>query len=87
MLHKRAKFLGGRTARPKHRSSSGTTAMKAARDASPSRPALSGPAAAVLVALAGAALVAIGLLLVGVRGASVGQWTPALPAVSGAMAS
>jgi hypothetical protein len=56
--------------------------MKAARDASSPCPVLSGPAAAVLVALAGAALVAIGLLLVGARETNVGQWTPVLPALA-----
>jgi hypothetical protein len=39
--------------------------MKAVSESSP--PDLTGPAAAVLVALAGAALVAIGLLLVAVQ--------------------
>jgi hypothetical protein len=39
---------------------------------------LSGPAAAVLVALAGAALVALGLLLIGARETKVGQWAPGL---------
>jgi hypothetical protein len=39
--------------------------MHAATDPSPLRSGWSGPAAAVLVALAGAALVALGLLLVG----------------------
>jgi hypothetical protein len=87
MLHKRPTFLGGRAARPKHRSTSGTKAMKAARDTTPFRPVLSGPAAAVLVALAGAALVALGLLLVGVRESRVSQWMPAAPATSHATTS
>jgi hypothetical protein len=39
---------------------------------------LSGPAAAVLVALAGAALVARGLRRVGARETKVGQWAPGL---------
>jgi hypothetical protein len=70
-----------------HSITPGTNAMKAASDPSSLPPHLSGPAAAVLVALAGAALVAVGLLLVGVREVKVGQWPPALPVVSGAMAS
>jgi hypothetical protein len=38
---------------------------------------LSGPAAAILITLAGAALVAVGLLLVGARDATrVGLWAP-----------
>jgi hypothetical protein len=53
--------------------------MKAASESSPLPPVLSGPAAAVLVALVGAALVAAGLFLVGAREAKVGQWMPALP--------
>lgn len=40
---------------------------------------LGGPTAAVLVALAGAALVVMGLVLVGTRGETkVGQWAPGL---------
>lgn len=40
---------------------------------------LGGPFAAVLIALAGAALVVIGLMLVGTRGETrVGQWAPGL---------
>ncbi|HEY7669078.1 MAG TPA: hypothetical protein VH852_00430 [Hyphomicrobium sp.] len=55
----------------------GMTVMKAASsDPSLPRPLLSGPAAAVLVALAGAALVVLGLLLVGARESRVGQWMP-----------
>lgn len=45
----------------------GSNAMKAVSDPLPHARDLSGPAAAVLVALAGAALVAAGLLLVGLR--------------------
>jgi hypothetical protein len=41
----------------------------------------------VLVALAGAALVALGLLLVGVRESRVSQWMPAAPATSHATTS
>jgi hypothetical protein len=64
----------------------GPNAMKTASDDLLSHPRdLSGPAAAVLVALAGAALVAVGLLLVGLHdGAStrVGLWAPPLPSVA-----
>jgi hypothetical protein len=42
----------------------------------------SGPAAAVLVALAGAALVVAGLLLVGVRSPGAGEWNPAMSSIS-----
>ncbi len=89
MFHKRETRIGGRSARPRYRSSMGKTAMKSVTtNASPSRPALSGPAAAVLVALAGAALVAIGLILVGTRDTRISQWTPpAVPAPIGATAS
>jgi hypothetical protein len=82
MLIRRESFFRGRATRLRHRSSKGTTAMNAASDPISSRPLLSGPAAAVLVALAGAALVAIGLLLVGVREARVSLWMPAPPAVA-----
>jgi hypothetical protein len=57
--------------------------MKVASESSPFQPLLSGPAAAVAVAVVGAALVAIGLLLVGVRESRVGLWTPELTASSG----
>ncbi len=57
-------------------------AMKAASDILSPAPVLGGPAAAVLVAVAGAALVAIGLLLVGVRGGDVGQWVPTAPVIT-----
>jgi hypothetical protein len=53
--------------------------MTAVKPTSPHRPLWSGPAAGVLVALAGAALVVIALLLVGVREASGGRWMPAAP--------
>lgn len=43
----------------------GAKAMKAFSDADPLSPDLSGPASAILVALAGAAIVAAGLLLLG----------------------
>jgi hypothetical protein len=62
--------------RQSQNSTPGPNAMKAASESSSLPPDLSGPAAAVLVALAGAALVAVGLLLVGVREAKVGQWAP-----------
>ncbi len=61
--------------------------MKVASDSSPSHPLLTGPAAAVAVALVGAALVAIGLLLLGVRDSQVGLWMPVPPAVSQVTAS
>jgi len=55
----------------------GSDAMNAASDHSlPPSANLAGPAAAVLVALAGAALVALGLLLVGARQDSVGLRMP-----------
>jgi hypothetical protein len=76
MFNRRESFVRGRARRLRHRSSKGTTTMIAASDPIPTRQLLSGPAAAVLVALAGAALVAIGLLLVGVREAKVSLWTP-----------
>jgi len=62
----------------------GSNDMKAAsRDFSERPRDLSGPAAAVLVALAGAALVAVGLLLVGSRDdARVGLWVPPVSAVA-----
>ncbi len=41
------------------------------------RSVMSGPAAAVVVALAGAGLVVVGLLLVGVREARGALWMPA----------
>lgn len=47
--------------------------MRALENPSELPPILSGPAAAVLVALAGAAVVAAGLLLVGVREVNVGH--------------
>ena len=50
--------------------------MRALEDPSPLPPILSGPAAAVMVALAGAAVVAAGLLLVGVREVNVGHTAP-----------
>ncbi len=56
--------------------------MKAASEPSALAPAPERPGAAVLVALAGAALVAIGLLLVGMRESRVSQWMPVPPAVS-----
>jgi len=56
--------------------------MTAAKPKSPLRPLWSGPAAGVLVAIAGAALVAIGLLLVGVREANGSLWMPMAPAVA-----
>ena len=65
MFRKRTASLLGRTAPPAQRRSTGINAMHAATDTSPLRSGWSGPAAAVLVALAGAALVAVGLLLVG----------------------
>ncbi len=68
-----------RTARHTQHNAPGKTVMKAASESSPLPPALSGPAAAVLVALVGAALVAVGLFLVGAREAKVGQWLPAVP--------
>lgn len=43
----------------------GAKAMKALSDTDPLSPDLSGPASAILVALAGAAIVAAGLLLLG----------------------
>jgi hypothetical protein len=57
-----------------------------ARQMSLRRAVWSGPAAGVLVALAGAALVAIGLLLVGVREAG-GMPGAVLPVAAGALAS
>ena len=60
--------------------------MKAARQMSLRRTVWSGPAAGVMVAIAGAALVAIGLLLVGVREAG-GMPGAVLPVASGALAS
>jgi len=56
--------------------------MIAAKPKSPHRPLWSGPAAGVLVAVAGAALVAIGLLLVGVREANGALWVPVAPAMA-----
>ena len=56
--------------------------MKAAAEPFSLPRELSGPMAAVLVALAGAALVALGLLLVGVRETKVGQWAPGLSSIS-----
>ena len=55
--------------------------MKSVSDAPPQihPDSLGGPTAAILVALAGAALVVVGLMLVGTRGeAKVGQWAPGL---------
>jgi len=43
---------------------------------------LGGPAASVLVALAGAALVVAGLLLVGVRSPKAGAWNPAVSSIA-----
>ena len=43
---------------------------------------LGGPAASVLVALAGAAFVVVGLLLVGVRQTKAGEWNPAVSSIS-----
>ena len=43
---------------------------------------LGGPAASVLVALAGAALVVAGLLLVGVRSPKAGEWNPAVSSIA-----
>jgi len=51
--------------------------MKTASEPPALPPSFSGPTAAILVALVGAALVAVGLVLVGVRETKVGQWTPA----------
>jgi hypothetical protein len=82
MFHMRETFARSRSARLRHRSSMGMKAMNAADEPRLPRPLLSGPAAAVLVALAGAALVAIGLLLVGVREARVSLWMPVPPAVA-----
>jgi hypothetical protein len=42
----------------------------------------SGPAASVLVALAGAAIVVAGLLLVGVRETKAGKWNPVMSSIS-----
>jgi hypothetical protein len=56
--------------------------MKAAADPLHLPRELGGPAAAVVVALAGAALVAVGLLLIGVRDTKVGQWAPGLPSIT-----
>lgn len=64
----------------------GDKVMKAARHTSPRRPLWSGPAAGVLVVLAGAALVAIGLLLLGVRDAG-GLPGTVLPVAAGSLAS
>jgi len=52
--------------------------MKAANDSSPPF-TLSGPAAAVLVAVVGAALVAAGLLLLGVGDTQIGLAAPPMP--------
>ncbi len=60
--------------------------MKAARQTSLRRPLWSGPAAGVLVALAGAALVAMALLLLGVREAG-GLPGTVLPVATGSFAS
>lgn len=57
-------------------STPGANEMKALEETSPLPPNLSGPAAAVLVALAGAAVVAAGLLLLGVREVNVGHGAP-----------
>ena len=60
----------------------GSEVMKVASDKLEIEPVFqlrdfSGPAAAVLITLAGAALVAVGLLLVGTRDATrVGLWAP-----------
>ena len=43
---------------------------------------LGGPMASVLVALAGAGLVAVGLLLVGVRSPKAGEWNPVVSSIS-----
>lgn len=56
--------------------------MTSAKPKSPRRPLWSGPAAGVLVALAGAVVVAIGLLLVGVREANDSLWMPGAPAMA-----
>ena len=56
--------------------------MKAVRHTSLRRQLWSGPAAGVLVALAGAALVAIGMLLLGAREATVSLWNPTPPAMA-----
>jgi hypothetical protein len=84
MFHKRSASLLGRTAPPANRRSTGINAMHAATDPAPLRSGWSGPTAAVLVALAGAALVAIGLLLVGTRESRVGLWVPPMQAMSAA---
>jgi hypothetical protein len=55
--------------------------MKAATDNLSPR-GLNGPMAAVLVALAGAALVVVGLLLVGVRQTQAGEWNPVMSSAS-----
>jgi hypothetical protein len=55
--------------------------MKAATDDHSHR-GLNGPMAAVLVALAGAALVVVGLLLVGVRQTQAGEWNQVMSSES-----
>jgi hypothetical protein len=55
--------------------------MKAATDNLSPR-GLNGPMAAVLVALTGAALVVVGLLLVGVRQTQAGEWNPVMSSAS-----
>jgi len=60
--------------------------MKAARQMPLRRAVWSGPAAGVMVAIAGAVLVAIGLLLVGVREAGVVPGA-VLPVAAGPLAS
>ena len=71
-----------RTATSPQSPSPGPNAMKACSCSSSLPSVFGGPAAAVLIALAGAALVAIGLILVGVREVGVGQWAPPLPPIS-----
>jgi hypothetical protein len=56
--------------------------MKAATSQLPHVLDLTGPTAAVLVALAGAGLVALGLLLVGTRQERVGLYVPTAAALS-----
>lgn len=81
MFRKRA-TLPRRTARGRHSLTPGSNAMKAAEDPRSLPRDLSGPAAAVAVALVGAAVVAAALLLVGVHENKVGRWLPDLPGVS-----
>lgn len=66
--------------RPQRAHNSGSRTMKVASEHLPHARDLSGPAAAILVALAGAGLVALGLLLVGTRDVSrLGFTAPGTP--------